>query len=62
MMKDYYNEIDIALKSHENYKPYHEKSINWITDRISWCYQFKHITYTQMIELSNRCIAIFEYK
>ena len=34
--RDFYREIDIALKSYEDYKPWHDKSIDWICDRIDW--------------------------
>ena len=52
--RDYYVEIDTALQSYENYKPWHEKSIDWICDRIDWCWKFKHITEKQMEELADR--------
>ena len=32
--RDFYREIDIALKSYEDYKPWHDKSIDWICNRI----------------------------
>lgn len=35
-MKDFNKEIDRALKSYEDYKPYHVKNIEWICNRISW--------------------------
>ena len=59
-MKDYYGEIDNAIKSYENYKPYHQHSIDWITDRIDWCWKFRKITESQMEELANRIITILE--
>ena len=60
-MKDYYNEIDQALKSYEDCKPYHPKSIDWICDRIDWCWKFRHISEDQMQELADRVIAIMDY-
>ncbi len=59
-MKDYYKEIDKALKSYEEYKPYHDKGIDWICDRISWCWKFRHITEGQMNKLADRAIAVLE--
>lgn len=59
-MKDYYREIDKALKSYEKYKPYHQHSIDWITDKIDWCWKWKKITEGQMIELADRAVKILE--
>lgn len=58
---DYYIQIDKALQSYENYKPYHtKKSIEWICNRISWCWKWKKITKSQMEELCTRTIVINE--
>lgn len=59
-MKDYYKQIDDALESYENHKPWHDKSIDWIADRIDWCWKFRKITEDQMGELANRVIKILE--
>ena len=56
--RDYYVEIDTALQSYENYKPWHDKSIDWICDRIDWCWKFKHITKKQMEELADRVCKV----
>ena len=56
----YYNIIDNAIKSYENYKPYHQYSIDWICDRISWCWKWRKITEEQMKELTNRIIIVME--
>lgn len=61
-MKDYYKEIDQALKSFEDYKPYHIKSIDWICDRIDWCWKFRHITEKQMNELADRAILVMNIR
>ena len=58
--RDFYKEIDIALKSYENYKPWHDKSIDWICNRIDWCYKWKHITESQMNELADRIIFVMK--
>lgn len=55
---DYYNEIDKALKSYEQYKPYHSKNIEWICNRITWCFKFRKISAEQMDELADRSILI----
>lgn len=58
--RDYYAEINSALASYEKYKPWHEKSISWICDRIDWCWKFKHITEEQMEELADRVCKVLE--
>lgn len=55
----YYKEIDEAIKSYENYKPYHTRNIGWICNRIDWCWKWRKITKVQMEELCDRVIAIF---
>ena len=51
---NYYKQIDEAIQSYERLKPYHIKSIEWITNRITWCWQFRKITKEQMEELAGR--------
>ena len=58
--KDYYKEIDEALKSYETNKSWHEKSIDWICDRIDWCWRFRHITKEQMEELADRACEVLK--
>lgn len=43
-MNKFYSEIDKALQSYENYKPYHTRNIEWISNRISWCWKWRKIT------------------
>ena len=31
--RNYYQEIDMALKDYEEYKPWHDKNIDWICNR-----------------------------
>jgi len=59
-MKDFYKEIDAALKSYEECKPYHVKRISWICDRISWCWKFRKITEKQMTELAERATEVLK--
>lgn len=58
--KDYYKEINDALVSYEEFKPYHTKSIDWICNRIDWCYKWRKITKEQMEELTDRIINILK--
>ena len=60
MDNKYYYEIDKALQSYENHKPYHVKNIDWITNRITWCWKWKKITKEQMEQLCDRAIVILE--
>lgn len=32
----------------------------WCSDRITWAYKFKHLTYEQMIELTTEMTRIFK--
>ncbi len=59
-MEKYYHQIDKALKSYENFEPFHERNLDWICHRIDWCWKWKKITEDQMIELSNRTVLILE--
>lgn len=59
-MNKFYSEIDKALQSYENYKPYHTRNIGWISNRISWCWKWRKITREQMEELCDRVIKVLE--
>lgn len=59
-MNKFYKEIDKALRSYEDYKPYHTHSIEWITNRIDWCWKWKKISEEEMKELCDRAIVILE--
>lgn len=58
-MKNYYEEINKALYSYEHYKPYHDKTIEWICNRIDWAWKWRKITSAQKDELVDRiCIVM----
>lgn len=59
-MRDFYGEIDKALKPYEENKAWYEKSIHWITNRIDWCWKWKKITSEQKDELCDRVIWVME--
>ena len=59
-MKDFYKEIDTALKSYEDFEPYHVKDIDWICHRIDWCWKWKKISKNQMEELAIRATKILD--
>ena len=59
-VKDYYKEIDKALKPYENYNSYPEKTIIWICDRIDWAWKWRKITEDQKNEVCDRICILFE--
>lgn len=58
--KDFYAELDKAIKSYEEFKLYHLLAIEQITDKIDWCWKFRKITEEQMEELAGRVVKILE--
>ena len=58
---DYYDQINKALKSYEEYKSWHEKSIDWICNRIDWCYKWGKITSDQTRELTDRICEVMNH-
>lgn len=58
MDNKYYNQINEAILSYENYKPWHDKTIDWICNRIDWAWKWRKINEDQMKELSNRIIEV----
>ena len=58
--KDYYGEINKALLEYEEhpYKSWYTKTIEWICNRIDWCYHWKKITEEQMNELVDRIVIV----
>ena len=59
-MDKYYKQINDALISYENYKPYHTKTIDWICNRIDWAWKWRKINKEEMIELAERVTKLFE--
>ena len=58
--KDYYKEINEALISYEENKPWHTRNTDWICNRIDWCWKFRHITEKQMEELADRVCKVLD--
>lgn len=58
--RNYYEEINKALKSLESYCPYPTKDIYWVCDRIDWAWKWRKITREQMEELADRAVAYME--
>lgn len=59
-MKDFYKEIDEALKTYEEGKSWHHHDMAWITDKIDWCNKWKKLPEEQVNELCDRAISLFE--
>jgi hypothetical protein len=60
LMDKYYKQINDALISYENYKPYHTKTIDWICNSIDWAWKWRKINKEEMIELAERVTKLFE--
>lgn len=60
MKNKFYTDIDKVLKEYEDYKPYHTKDIDWVCNRIEWCWKWKKITKEEMEELADRATAILD--
>lgn len=58
--KDFYEEINKALLEHEEHlsRGWYTKSVEWICNRIDWCYHWKKITEEQMNELVDRVMVV----
>lgn len=54
----FYLQVDAALKSYEENKPYHPHRMDWIINRIDWCWKWRKITKEQMEELVDRATAV----
>lgn len=61
-MTDYYENLDEAIRSYEEHKPYHQYTTDYITDRITWCWKWRKITAEQLNDLTSRMIKIFQEK
>ena len=61
-MINHYEEINNALLSYENHKPYHIHNTDWICSHIDWSWRWRKITKEQMEELAERVIKVMEGK
>lgn len=59
-MNKYYQQINKALISYEEHKPYHDKTIDWICNRIDWSYHWHKISESEMIELAERVTNVLK--
>lgn len=56
----YYDQIDKAIKSYEQLKPYHSMGTDKICDRIDWCWKWRKISEHQMHNLADRIVYIMD--
>ena len=59
-MNKFYKQIDNALASYEKGAPWHDKSMDWICDRVAWAWKWRKITEEEMTELTERAINILK--
>ena len=59
-MNKYENEINKALRSYENNKPYHIHNIDWICNRIDWCWKWRKISESNKNDFVYRIIEIMQ--
>ena len=58
MVSAWYKEIDKAITSYEVDRHWHEKTIDWICNRIDWAWKWRKITEDQMVELTERICVV----
>lgn len=59
--KNYGAEINQWLEYHESYDSRRQiHDLDFIADRIAWCWKFRKITREQMESFCDRIIALFE--
>ena len=58
--KDFYRELDEAIKSYEEGKPFHTVALDTIADKIDWCWKWRKITEAQMEDLANRVTDLYD--
>lgn len=62
-VNDYAAQINNALREYEDcedYRHYKQHSIDWICNRIDWCWKFRKITEQQMNQFCDRVCEIME--
>ena len=58
-MNKYETQIEKAISEYENY-PYRTHSMDWIINRIDWCWKWRKISTQKKDEFCNRVITILE--
>ena len=53
-------QIDKALQEYEDFAPYPQHNIEWITNRIDWAWKWRKISKELMESFCDRAIKIIE--
>lgn len=56
----YYDQIDKAIKSYEQFRSFHSMSHDKICDKIDWCWKWRKISETQMHNLVDRIVYLMD--
>lgn len=56
----YYDQIDKAIKSYEQSRPYHPLGLDKICDKIDWCWKWRKISECQMHSLVDRVVYLMD--
>lgn len=57
---DYTKQLNKALADYEQFKPVKQYPIEWICDRIDWCWKWKKIAEEEKDNFCERIIKIME--
>ncbi len=57
---NYTKQLNKALADYEQFKPIKQYSIDWICNRIDWCWQWRKITPEEKDDFCDRIIKIME--
>lgn len=56
----YYDQIDKAIKSYEQFRSCHSMGLDKICDKIDWCWKWRKISETQMHNLVDRIVYLMD--
>lgn len=56
----YYDQIDKAIKSYEQFMPCHSMGADKICDKIDWCWKWRKISQDQMHNLVDRIVYLMD--
>lgn len=56
----YYDQIDKAISSYEQFRSYHPLGPDRICDKIDWCWKWRKISEKQMHSLVDRIVYLMD--
>lgn len=59
-MNKYEEQLEKAIRSYEEYRPYHQYTVEWICNRIDWCWKWRKISENKMEDFANRIVKVME--